>query len=171
MPAHNLPPFTIPFIGRAKELGQITALLRDPTCRLLTLTGPGGIGKTRLAVEAARRMLDDTPSAFSDGCCFVPLQPLDAPEFIVHAIANALHFTFRGEPDPQRQLLDHLGAKHLLLVLDNFEHLAAGADLLSELLEAAPYLKLLVTSRERLRLREEWLFDVGGLDRSRYYPA
>ena len=83
--------------------------------------------------------------------------------FIVPAIADALHFTFRGELDPKQQLLGYLRGKHLLLVLDNFEHLTEGADLLPEMLEHAPNLKLLVTSRERLRLREEWLFDVGGL--------
>ncbi len=105
--AHDLPTYAIPFIGRAEELSQIAAPLHDPTCRLLTLTGPGGIGKTRLAIEVARLMIDDdeveTPgpppsetALFADGGCFVPLQPLTSPDFIVPAIADALHFTFRG---------------------------------------------------------------------------
>jgi predicted ATPase/DNA-binding CsgD family transcriptional regulator len=170
MAAHNLPMYTNLFIGRAEELSQIAALLHVPTCRLLTLTGPGGIGKTRLAIEAARLMLDaneerppSQTSAFSAGGCFVPLQPLTSPDFIVPAVANALRFTFQGELDSKQQLFSYLREKHLLLVLDNFEHLAEGADLLPEMLETASNLKVLVTSRERLRLREEWVFDVGGL--------
>ncbi len=172
MVVHNFPTYVIPLIGRAEALSQTAALLNDPSCRLLTLTGPGGIGKTRLAVAVAGLMMagdevDDhssvQTSSFPDGACFVPLQPLTSPDFIVQAIVNALHFTPYGELDLKQQLFDYLGAKHLLLVLDNFEHLADGADLLPGLLANAPNLKVLVTSRERLRLQEEWLFNVDGL--------
>jgi predicted ATPase/DNA-binding CsgD family transcriptional regulator len=97
---------------------------------------------------------------------FVPLQPLTTPDFIVPTIADSLKFTFYGEGDPKTQLLHYLRDKHLLLLLDNFEHLLDGVDLLPEILDHAPGVKLLVTSRERLHLREEWVFDVRGL----FYP-
>ncbi len=161
-----------PFIGREQELTEIANLLATPTCRLLTLTGPGGIGKTRLAIEAARIMIDvvgaqraaplPTPS-FPNGVYFVPLQPLASPDFIIPAIADSLKFAFYGAGDPKSQLLRYLREKHLLLLLDNFEHLLDGVDLLPEILDNAPGVKLLVTSRERLRLREEWVLDMGGL--------
>jgi predicted ATPase/DNA-binding CsgD family transcriptional regulator len=159
MSVHNLPSPSTPFIGREGELFEITGLLSDPACRLLTLTGPGGIGKTRLALEAAFKIVN----AFPNVVFFVPLQPLTSPDFIVTAIADALRFSFYGGGDLKSQLLDFLREKHLLLLLDNFEHLMDGVDLLPEILEAAPGVKLLVTSRERLRLREEWVFDVRGL--------
>jgi len=155
--APNLPSQPTPFIGREDELAEIANLLGMPACRLLTLVGPGGIGKTRLAIEAVR------PIILPDGVHFVPLQPLNSPDFIVSTIADALNFTFYGEQDPKTQLLHYLREKHLLLVLDNFEHLLGGVDLLPEVLEQSPGVKLLVTSRERLRLREEWVFDIAGL--------
>jgi predicted ATPase/DNA-binding CsgD family transcriptional regulator len=157
--AYKLPSYAIPFIGRAEELTQIASLLRDPNCCLLTLVGPGGIGKTRLALEAARLQLD----AFDNGVHFVPLQPLTSPDFIIPAIAEAIHFQFYPSTEPKQQLLDYLREKSLLLVLDNFEHLVDGVDLLPEILEAAANVRLLVTSRERLHLREEWVFEVHGL--------
>ena len=175
MIAHNLPVQPTPFVGRQTELNEIQRLLSEPACRLLTLIGPGGIGKTRLALEAAR-LLVESPSDHSafqprfevndrlkDGLYFVPLQSLTSSDFIVPTIADALHFTFYGEGSPKTQLLHYLREKHLLLLLDNFEHLLDGVDLLPELLEHAPGVKLLVTSRERLHLLEEWVLDVSGL--------
>ncbi len=158
MEISNLPPNPTPFLGRVDELAEITRLLSDPTCRLLTLVGPGGIGKTRLAVAAAARA-----EAFPDGIVFAPLQPLGSADFIVPAIADALNFSFYGEQDPKTQLLTYIREKYLLLILDNFEHLLDGADLLLEILAYAPAVRLLVTSRERLRLREEWVLNVRGL--------
>ena len=158
MSVRNLPSQPTPFIGREHELAEIARRLADPACRLLTLTGPGGIGKTRLAIEAALRLHE-----FTSGAYFVPLQPLTSPNFMVSTIADALNFAFYGEQDPKIQLLHYLRDQHLLLVLDNFEQLLDGTDLLPEILEYAPGVKLLVTSRERLQLREEWVFDVGGL--------
>jgi predicted ATPase/DNA-binding CsgD family transcriptional regulator len=166
MSGHNLPGQPTPFIGREPERAEIANLLANPDCRLLTLVGPGGIGKTRLAIEAARFLIDSPlPEGEGPGVRvhFVPLQPLTSPDFIVPTVAGALHFAFYGEQDPKSQLLSYLRDKHLLLVLDNFEHVMDGAGLLPEMLEAAPGVKLLVTSRERLSLREEWVVDVHGL--------
>jgi predicted ATPase/DNA-binding CsgD family transcriptional regulator len=166
MPTYNLLSQPTPFIGRENELAEIADLLATPTCRQLTLVGPGGIGKTRLAIEAAHAIVDSPLHIWREGggeVYFAPLQPLTTPDFIVSAIASALKFNLFGEGDPKTQLLHYLRDKHLLLVLDNFEHLLDGADLLPEILEYASGVKLLVTSRERLHLREEWVLDVRGL--------
>ncbi|MBE7555542.1 MAG: tetratricopeptide repeat protein [Anaerolineales bacterium] len=159
-PRHNLPSQLSPLIGREAELGQIRRLLLDePDCRLLTLVGPGGTGKTRLALAAGAALLE----AFPHGVYFVSLAPVSEPEFIVSAIAEALNFNFAGAAEPKEQLLTYLHEKNLLLVVDNFEHLLGGAELLSEILHTAPRVSLLVTSRERLNLQEEWSNEVGGM--------
>ena len=155
----RLPTHPLPLIGRAQELAQISALLENPACRLLTLAGPGGIGKTRLAIEAARRA---APS-YVQGVHFVPLQPLDSLDLIVPEIAEAVGFQFYHGADTRQQLLGFFREKSLLLVLDNLEHLLQAAQLVTEILAAAPGVKLLTTSRERLNLREEWLLDLPGL--------
>ncbi len=159
--AHNLPAQSTPFIGRVEALAELARLLDDPACRLLTLTGPGGIGKTRLALQAAAEGL--SARKFTDGVFFVPLAPLGSVDFIVPAIANAIAFTFYGGMDSKDQLLNYLREKSILLVMDNFEHLTDGAGLLAEFLERAPGLKCMVTSRERLNLRGEWLIEVEGM--------
>lgn len=154
-----LPQAATRFIGRAAELDQITAQIINPDCRLLTLLGPGGIGKTRLATEAARRVAD----VFADGALFVPLAAVEDPADIPAAIAQGLRIPLMGQDDTAVQIQRLLQRRNLLLVLDNFEQLATGATLLSDLLAAAPDLTLVVTSRERLNLAEEWLFPVPGL--------
>jgi len=155
-----LPVQTTPFIGREQELTEIRRLLLDePDCRLVNLFGPGGIGKTRLALAAARQTLD----AFPDGVYFVSLAPVRESALIVRAITEALGFTFYGQTDPKDQLLHHLSQKRLLMVVDNFEHLLDGADLLSEIVRQAPAVTVLATSRERLHLQEEWVYEVQGL--------
>jgi predicted ATPase/DNA-binding SARP family transcriptional activator len=157
---HNLPTQTTTFIDREGELADIQRLLLDePDCRLLNLVGPGGIGKTRLALAVATESRD----AFPDGAYFVSLTPVGEVEYIVPAMAKALRFTFYGQTDPKDQLLDYLGQKRMLLLIDNFEHLFEGANLLSDILSHAPHVTLLVTSRERLHLQEEWVYEVRGL--------
>lgn len=158
VPSHVPRPAT-PLVGREAELAALTRLLRAPHCRLLTLVGPGGIGKTRLALEVAA----SHGGCFCDGVFFVSLAALTSPSFIVPAIADEIGFDFSGPLDPQTQLFHHLRQKSMLLVLDNLEHLLEGAGLVAALLEHAPELKILVTSRERLNLTGEWLFDLQGL--------
>ncbi len=157
-PPHSLPLQPTPFIGREKELAEVERLLHDPTCRLLTLAGPGGVGKTRLALQAAAKMV-----GFSGGVHFVPLAATRSADLIVPAIADALSFSFHGTADPKAQLLNYLRHKEMLLVLDNYEHLLEGAGLVAQVLESAPAVKILITSRERLNLQWEWLFQVEGL--------
>ncbi len=155
----NLPAQPTSFVGRGEELAEIAELLADPACRLLTLLGPGGIGKTRLAIEVAARMGDDV----ADGVYFVPLQGVQ-PGYLVSAIADGAGVPSRGQEDPRTQLLRYLRDREMLLVLDSFEHLLAGEiDLVSDILQAAPRVHLLVTSREVLNLRGEWLYPVSGL--------
>lgn len=155
----NLPETHTPLIGRDPELITLGQLLRDPQCRLLTLIGPGGIGKTSLAIEVASGHLNH----FSEGVCFVSLAPLKTHTYLVPAIADALGYAFQGQLEPRLQLLNYLRSKELLLVLDNAEHLLAGIELFGEILEGAPGVKLLVTSRERLYLQSEWVFEIQGL--------
>lgn len=154
----NLPVELAPFIGRARELEELARLLFDPQCRLITLVGPGGSGKTRLAVEFARK----NASRYTDGVCFTGLQSLNSEEFFVSALADSLQCS-RGGADEQTQLLDFLQHKSMLLVLDNFEHVAAAAQILSQLLIHASGIMLMVTSREVINLREEWLFPIAGM--------
>jgi predicted ATPase/Tfp pilus assembly protein PilF/predicted amidohydrolase len=157
---HNLPPQPTAFVGREGEVQEITERLADPACRLLTLTGQGGVGKSRLAAHVACDQVD----IFRDGVYFVPLAPLRSAEFLVPTIADVLSLQLQGTGDAAAQLLDFLREKRMLLLLDNFEHLLEGAGLLSAILRTAAFVKLLVTSRERLSLTGEWILEVAGLD-------
>ena len=152
-------PFSTSFIERPIETERINHLLAKPECRLLTLAGVGGSGKTRLAVEIASRQ----SSLFGDGVYFVPLQPLPDSQMLATAIADAIGLSFSGQKDPVVQLLYYLRGKQILLLLDNFEHLLDGVPLLVQILEAAQNVKLLVTSREVLNIQQEWLCQVRGL--------
>jgi predicted ATPase/transcriptional regulator with XRE-family HTH domain len=158
-PGTSLPLPLMPIIGREPELQSIGQQLQNPACRLLTLTGSGGVGKTRLALEAARQL----GSSFHHGVCFVSLISTGSSEFIIPAIADSLGFAFSGAIEIKTQLINYLKEKHILLVLDNLEHLLNGIQLLDELLERAPGVKILATSREQLNLGVEWVFEVQGL--------
>ena len=162
-PQTNLPlPATL-FVGREAELARLTDLLQDPACRLIVLIGLAGTGKTRLALQVAHGQLN----RFPHGVFFISLAPLSSAEMIVASIGNAIGFQFHEGAEPHKQLLGYLREKQMLLVLDNFEHLMEGADLLSAILQAAPGVKLLITSRERLNLQGEWVFELEGLP----YPS
>ena len=160
-PICHLP--TTLFVGREADVIRLTDLLQDPAHRLIVLIGLAGIGKTRLALQVAHSQLD----RFPHGVFFVSLAPLTSPEMIVTSIGAAIGFQFHEASEPQKQLLRYLREKQMLIVLDNLEHLMAGASLLSAVLQAAPGIKFLVTSRERLNLQGEWVFEVKGLP----YPS
>ena len=163
----NLPSQLTPFIGRQDSVAAIDKMLSNPDIRLVTIMGPGGMGKTRLAIEAATGFQEE----FGDGVYLIALGDLDtskfifdtADEFIVAAIASTLHLTFYANAAPRKQLLDFLADQQTLLVLDNFEHLLDGADLVNDMLEAAPDIKVLVTSRETLGLYGESVFYVDSM--------
>jgi predicted ATPase/DNA-binding CsgD family transcriptional regulator len=151
--------YSTPFVGRTKQLEDITTRLLDSDCRLLTLTGLGGSGKTRLATEATATIA----AQFPHGMVFVALQSIPRGDLLVSAIAQAVGLTLYGEDASQEQLFAYLHDKTLLLILDNFEHLLDEATFVSSLLAAAPNVTVLVTSREALHLHEEWLYPLHGL--------
>ena len=160
LPRTNLPAATTLLVGRDSELAQLSALLADPAHRLVTILGPGGMGKSRLALAASRAVID----SFPDGVFLVELASLTNAEELPRVIGDALNYPFQNDSrPPRRQLLDYLRGRRLLLLLDNFEHLLEGAELLIALLEVAPDLQLLITSRERLRLHAETIFRLAGL--------
>jgi DNA-binding SARP family transcriptional activator len=143
-----------PLVGRAPDRQAMCARLQDPHVRALTVTGTGGIGKTRLAIEAAHSLRYD----FDDGVYFVELAPLNDAALVIDAIAQLLDVKERPGQSLSETLRAHLRSKHTLLVLDNFEHVGAAAPLVAELLAACPALKVLVTSREPLAIRAEWQY-------------
>ncbi len=175
-PRNNLPPSKPPFIGREKELREISQLLvGEPECRLLTLIGPPGIGKSRLAIETGGALLH----VFPDGVYVVYLASLRSVELIVQAIMDALSLPLRGQADPRVQLLNYLRTKRMLVILDNYEHFVFGsapnsaglesdyAGLLLDILTDAPQVCLLITSQACLLLQEEWVHEIRGLT----YPS
>jgi len=148
------------FIGRAVELQRAGALLARDDCRLLCLIGPGGVGKTRLA----RQLLHELAPRFGDGAVFVPLEDVETPDAFAHRVLQQLDVVAHAaQGDALRAAIAALQPRHALLVLDNFEQLAAHAALLERLLQACPRLKLLVTSRTRLAVAGEWSMPLEGL--------
>lgn len=161
---HNLPPVYDQFFGRKTVQQEIHIRLDQPWCRLVTLVGPGGVGKTRLATTIARNRLSQYP----DGVWLVELADLDPhddepAEAIAVEIATVLNIRLSGPQKPTEQLLNQLKRKQLLLILDNFEHLLAGVQLVVDMIQQIETLQVLVTSREALRLRAEWVIPLTGL--------
>lgn len=159
-PRNNLPLQPTRFVGRQEELASIANQFADANIKLVTILAPGGMGKTRLALAAAERQVRH----FRDGVFFVPLAALSSPDDIITAIADNVGFSFYGSAPPRLQLLDYFRERHMLLVLDNFEHLLDGALLVADILQAASGLRVLATSRERLNLRGETVYELRGLD-------
>jgi predicted ATPase/class 3 adenylate cyclase/DNA-binding CsgD family transcriptional regulator len=163
---HNLPRQPTPFLGREREVGEVADLLRRDDTQLLTLVGPGGTGKTRLALQVAAEVLED----FTDGVFFVPLAPLADPDLVLPTIAATLGLRDEGSQPLIERLEEYLTTKQLLLALDNLEHLAAAAPAVGELLTASAGVKVLATSRMPLRLRAEREYAVPPLGLPRRKP-
>ena len=166
-PSHNLPVRSTPLIGRETELARLSQLLAKPDGRLVTIVGIGGIGKTRLALAVAEQQVT-TPqrdNIFANGVYFVSLAPLSQADHILPTLAQAIDFQMQPDDQraPEQQVLDFLRYKHMLLLFDNFEHLLDGTSLIAGILQAAPYIKVVATSREPLRLYEEQVFPLEGL--------
>lgn len=157
---HNLPKQLTPFVGRTTEIREISSLLSQDDCRLVSLIGAGGMGKTRLAIEIAEQKLGD----FGDGIYFVGLQSIASAKHIASVIGTALSFEFYDDEEYlQEQLLNYLTEKEILFVIDNFEQVLEGAEFLVEILICAPKTKIIVTSRESLKLQQEWVRPVTGM--------
>jgi predicted ATPase/class 3 adenylate cyclase len=157
---NNLPAQPTPLVGRERELGEVRDLLRAEGVRLLTLTGTGGIGKTRLGLQVAAELLDE----FEDGVFFVALAPLTDPALVASAIAEPLGVVESGERPLKEELETYLRDRELLLLLDNFEQVLDAAPLLGELLSECPKLKVLVTSRSVLKVYGEQEYPVAPLE-------
>jgi serine/threonine protein kinase/predicted ATPase len=171
IPPHNLPSELTPFVGRERELEALEAMIANPEVRLITILGAGGMGKTRLAlafadsqISATHRTNGKTEALYPHGIYFNQLAPLESIDSIVPTVAETLGFRLSEKRDPQKQLLDHLRGKEMLLIFDNYEHLLDGTGFVIEILKSAPGVKVLATSRTRLNIGGEHRFQLEGLD-------
>ena len=182
-PLHNLPAQLTAFVGRDTEVAEVITRLKEPAVRLLTLVGPGGVGKTRLALQAGHHLLSagEAGQLFPHGIYFASMtgiEPVDGRQpaalpvalpaspslnVLIHTIADALKLSFSGQATPHEQLFNFLRQKEMLLILDNLEHLLVTTHFLVDLLQQAPGIKLLLTSRARLNVRGEQLIMLAGL--------
>jgi diguanylate cyclase (GGDEF)-like protein len=153
----NLPGELMDFVGREDEIARLKQMLK--VHRLILLYGAGGVGKTCLAMQTAAECSEQ----FADGTCYVSLANVKTSEWLISTIADALHYTFFGPREPSKLLLAYLRNKEMLLVLDNFEHIPDGVGVITEILEQAPGIRLMVTTRERLDLPGEAVFNLTGL--------
>jgi predicted ATPase len=161
LPKNNLPAQVTSFVGREHELSELRKLIKDTSLRLITVIAPGGMGKTRLALEVGTQTL----RLFEQRVYLVELALLADATSIVSAIADALKYSFQNdERSPKQQVLDYLANKKCLLILDNYEHLMEGAGLVSDILVASPRVQILVTSRQPLKQTGETLFHLSGMD-------
>jgi predicted ATPase len=165
-PLTNLPGHHTAFIGYQVELAQIAARLKDPGCRLLTLLGPGGVGKTRLALQAAQ----ENAANFRDGSAFVPLASLRSAKWMKEAIAGALDKALSGSAGAHagawldwRQALNALQGRAMVLILDHYQHLLPHTGVIGQILEDAPGVKILATSRVALGVAGEWKLEIPGM--------
>ncbi|MBK8902511.1 MAG: tetratricopeptide repeat protein [Anaerolineaceae bacterium] len=165
-PSHLPTPGT-PLVGRQEELAHLSQMLLNPDCRLVTISGIGGMGKTRLALAVAHQLTQQAGLHFLDGVTFVPLPAVaatpSAADAVATAVAQTLQLHLPGRRAPAEEVLEYLEPEEQLLVLDNFEHLLDSVGWLAALLQRCPHLKLLVTSREPLNLAAEWRFPLAGL--------
>lgn len=157
---HNLPVQPTPFVGRQRELQELTGLLADTGRRHVTILGHGGSGKTRLALQAVAEVI----GSFPQGSWFVPLEDVSTLPGMVSRTAETLGLRFSGPSSEEQQLAGFLRSRDMLLVLDNFEHVTAHAPLVSRLLAGCPGLRTIATSRHRLGIREETVFDLSGMN-------
>jgi non-specific serine/threonine protein kinase len=157
---NNLPTHATPFIGRTADVHEVLSLLDGTECRLITLIGSGGMGKTRLSIQVAQQRI----ASYMDGVFFVALAPISQPQHIVNVINEAIGFSPAGNGNAEDQLIDYLAPRQMLLILDNFEHVLDGAELVGNLLERAANVKIIATSREPLNLQGEWLYTMRGLE-------
>ncbi|HLO29647.1 MAG TPA: adenylate/guanylate cyclase domain-containing protein, partial [Anaerolineales bacterium] len=156
---HNLPSQLTVFIGRETELASLKALLSDSINRLITIVAPGGMGKTRLGLEAASQMVQEFPQ----GIYLVALDRISSADMIVQAVAEVLPISLSTNEDPKSRIMEYLRDKAILLVMDNFEHVLDGATFVQDILRIAPRVQILATSRAKLNLMGETIFNIEGL--------
>jgi predicted ATPase/class 3 adenylate cyclase len=171
LPPHSFPTELTSFVGRREEMQALEALIADPEVRLVTIIGSGGMGKTRLALAIAERLLvatrrtnGRTESLYPHGIYFISLAPLDSTDSIIPTIAETLDFRLSEKHDPNIQLINYLSEKELLLIMDNYEHLLNGTEVVAKILKSVPNVKVVATSRARLNVGGEHRFHLQGMD-------